>query len=273
MGLRINTNIASLGAQRQLFATTDRLTQGMARLASGLRIARASDDAAGLAISERMRAEVRSLAAAERNLLDGIGLARTADAAVGELQDHVVRIRELALQSLNGTLGANDRAVLTAEYDLIVEEMDRIVEGTEFNGISLLSQFDTLDIQAGTGSSSSVSVSTLDLGVYADVFGFFDLGSEFGARFAILIADIATDAFGSVRGSFGAAQNKFESALRANQNARENLSAAESRIRDVDVATETAGLARNQILQNAAVSVLAQANVQPSLALSLLGNG
>ena len=271
MGLRINTNTASLGAQRQLFAATDRLTGSLSRLSSGLRIARAADDAAGLGISERMRADVRSLAAAERNIGDGIGLVRTAEGAIGQLHDQMTRIRELALRSLNGTLSDDDRETLNTEYEAIVTGLERIIGDTEFNGNSLLSTAATIDIQAGSDATQTVSVTTPGLAGYATVLSFFDVRTDFGADLAILVADLAIDAFSQARGELGAAENQLQSALRTTQVAREATAASESRIRDVDVAAETADLVRGRILQEAAASVLAQANVAPSLALQLLG--
>jgi flagellin len=274
MGLRVNTNVASINAQRNLSQVSSRLQGNFSRLSSGLRIASASDDAAGLGISERMRGQIRSYAVASRNAQDGISLVQTAEGALDEVSNILGRMRELAVQSSNGTLTAEDRATINAEFTQLIEEVDRISGTASFNGLNLLDGSSaTADIQVGidAGASNQISIALQDatantLGVNA-----LDTTSAANAQAAITALDTAINSVSTSRGSLGAAQNRLTSALANNQNTRENLSAAESRIRDVDVAVETADLTRNSILQQAATSVLAQANAQPQLALSLLG--
>jgi flagellin len=272
MGLRVNTNIASLTAQRNLAAVTNRLQGNYARLSSGLRIATAADDAAGLGISERMRAQIRSYAVAGRNAQDGVSLAQTAEGALSESNNNLSRMRELAMQAANGTLTATDRATLDTEFQALIEEIDRVATQTAFNGVNLLDgSTATLDIQVGINDTEVITMNMVDattatLGVDA-----LDVTTAANASAALATIDTAIDLVSTGRGELGAAQNRLGSAIASIANTRENLSAAESRIRDVDVAWETSDLTRNTILQQAAVSVLSQANVQPQLALSLLG--
>ncbi len=275
MGLRVNTNIASLTAQRNLSVATGRLQGNYARLASGLRIAVAADDAAGLAISERMRSQIRSYSVASRNAMDGVSLAQTAEGALNEVSGILVRMRELSMQSANGTLSASDRATLNTEFTQLQQEIDRIASTTVFNGINLLdgSASSGIPIQVGIEDSASNDVinvtldatSTGQLGITTT-----DVLSISSAQAALSQIDVAIDAVNDSRGVLGAQQNRMESALRSIQVQRENLSASESRIRDVDVAEETADLTRNSIMQQAATTILQQANVQPQIALTLL---
>jgi flagellin len=272
MGLRVNTNVASLTAQRNLAAVTGRLQGNYARLSSGLRIATAADDAAGLGISERMRSQVRSYAVAGRNAQDGVSLAQTAEGALQETSNNLNRMRELAVQAANGTLTTTDRATIDAEFQQLIAEIDRVAGESSFNGVSLLDgSTASIDIQVGVDSGDTVTVDMVDgtaatLGVDA-----LDVTSAANASTALAAIDAAIDNVSTGRGTLGAAQNRLNSAIASIASTRENLAAAESRIRDVDVAAETADLTRNTIMQQAAVSVLAQANVQPQLALSLLG--
>jgi flagellin len=272
MGLRVNTNLYSIGAQRNLSSVSSRLGGNFARLSSGLRIASASDDAAGLGISERMRAQVRSLQQAGRNASDGISLVQTAEGSLNELNSNLVRMRELAVQSSNGTLNTGDRAVLQEEFAALVEEVDRVAAQTTFNGVNLLDGSTTsLSIQVGTESGETIDLSLEDMQASALGLSGTDISDLTGAQSALDTIDAAIDDVSSLRGGLGSSQNRISSTVRSIAIAAENLSAAESRIRDVDIAVETADLTRNSILQQAAVSVLAQANVQPQLALSLLG--
>ena len=243
-----------------------------ARLSSGLRIATAADDAAGLGISERMRADIRSYAVAGRNAQDGVSLAQTAEGALNETSNNLIRMRELAVQAANGTLSTTDRATLNTEFTALVSEIDRVASQTSFNGLKLLDGTGTtLTIQVGVDSGETISVGMSD--ATSSTLGISALGvtTSAAANTALTAIDSAIDSVTTARGALGAAQNRMGSAIASIANARENLSAAESRIRDVDVAMETADLTRNSILQQAAVSVLGQANVQPQLALSLLG--
>lgn len=274
MGLRVNTNVLSLTAQKNLASVGSRLQGNFARLSSGLRIASAGDDAAGLGISERMRAQIRSLSQAGRNASDGVSLVQTAEGALDEVSSNLTRMREISTQAANGTLNAGDRTALDNEFQELVTEIDRIADQTDFNGIQLLDGTTTnVDIQIGTESGETLSITLDDMtdSGLALTGTTFDLSTVTNASNALATLDAAIDSVSSFRGSLGAFQNRLTSSVRSIATNQENLSAAESRIRDVDVAAETADLTRNSIMQQAAVSVLAQANVQPQLALSLLG--
>lgn len=276
MGLRVNTNIASLTAQRHMSVVTNRLQGNYSRLASGLRIATAADDAAGLAISEKMRSQIRSFTVASRNAQDGISLAQTAEGALSEVSNVLSRMRELAMQSSNGTLSAGDRQTLDSEYQAMLTEIDRIATQTRFNDISLLDGTvpgGSVEIQIGINLNEVIQVTLDDLQV-ANVTGLnlaaSDVLTAAGAQALLADLDNALTFTNTTRGDLGAQQNRMESALRSIMNAKENLSSAESRIRDVDVAAESADLTRNSIMQQAATSILQQANTQPQIALSLL---
>lgn len=275
MGLRINTNIASLTAQRALAQVTDRIGVHFRRLATGLRITGAADDAAGLAISERLRAQIRSIDQAKRNAADGISLVQTGEGALNEVGGILLRLRELAVQSANGTVSSQDRATLDEEFRSLVAEVDRIGRSTEFNGIKLLDGSNTTVLfQIGIGITNGIDTLAATLtpvlatGLGLDVLGVTNAGAATGA---LATLDAAIDSVSRVRGRFGAAQNRLESTIRYLGAQAENLTAAESRIRDVDIAQETAALVRDQILQQATIAVLAQANAQPQLVLRLLG--
>jgi flagellin len=247
-----------------------RLGGNFARLSSGLRIASAADDAAGLGISERMRAQVRSLNQAGRNANDGISLVQTAEGTINELNGNLVRMRELAIQSANGTLNTGDRAVIDSEFQALIAEIDRVANQATFNGISLFDgSTTTLSFQVGTETGETIDVTLEDLSA-ATLAITTDVTNATNASAALDLIDDAIDVVSNLRGDLGAAQNRLGSTVRSIANAAENLTGAESRIRDVDVAAETADLTRNSILQQAAVSVLAQANTQPQIALALL---
>jgi flagellin len=272
MGLRVNTNIASLNAQRNLASVTSRLQGNFARLSSGLRIATAADDAAGLGISERMRSQIRSYEVAGRNAQDGVSLAQTAEGALQEVSNNLSRMRELAIQASNGTLTTTDRATVDAEFQQLIAEIDRISGEASFNGVTLLDgTTSSLDIQVGIQAGDTITVSLPDVTAATLGIDTLDVTNVLNAGASLSIIDTAINSISTARGSLGATQNRLHSTIASISSARENLSAAESRIRDVDVALETADLTRNSIMQQAAVSVLAQANVQPQLALSLLG--
>ena len=274
MGLRVNSNIASLNAQRSLSQTTDKLQANFRRLSTGLRISTASDDDAGLAISERFRGQIRSTAQAIRNAQDGISLTQTGEGALNEVSSILIRMRELAIQSSNGTVSGADRATLNEEFGDLIEEIDRIAKSTTFNGVSLLDGTgSTITFQVGVGTTAGVDtiqLSTSD--TLASTLGLssLDIGSTGFPTVAVATLDVAINAVSRVRGEFGAAQNRLTTTIANLQIQSENLSAAESRIRDVDVAVETAALTRNSILQQAAISILSQANTQPQAALQLL---
>ena len=272
MGLRVNTNVASINAQRNLNNTTQGLQQSLQRLSSGLRITRAADDAAGLAISENFRADIRSLGQAQRNANDGISLLQIAEGALNEVSGLLIRQRELAIQAANGTLGTAERTTLDTEVDDLSAEITRIANVTNFNGTTVLNNTDTNTFQIGADNTSNdrISVTNVDAQAAALGVGALDLTSAGSAQTAISSIDAAISSVASLRASFGTVQNRLESTIRSLAVSIENTSAAESRIRDVDFASETAALTRNQVLQQAGVSVLAQANVSSQSALALL---
>jgi flagellin len=272
-GQVINTNMLSLNAQRNLSTSQTSLATALQRLSSGLRINSAKDDAAGLAISERFTAQIRGLNQAVRNANDGISLAQTAEGALAEVTNNLQRIRELAVQSANATNSASDRASLQAEVDQLIEEIDRVAGQTSFNGTALLDgSFTSAVFQVGANEGETITVAvvvdatTATLGVdVADI-----ATDETTAGAAITLVDAALDDINAARADFGAIQNRFESVITNLSTAAENLTASRSRIRDADFAAETAALTRSQILQQAGVAILAQANAAPQLVLGLL---
>jgi len=274
MGLRVNTNVSSLTAQRSLSRATNDLNRNFRRLSTGLRISSASDDAAGLAISERLRARIRSMDQAARNAQDGISLIQTAEGSMEEANTILVRMRELAIQSANGTTSAADKDTLNDEFQALIQEVDRISGQTNFNTIQLLDgSVANLALQVGADTVASVdtlNVSLVDIRATSLTISTLDISSTGSQTTAIASIDAAIDAVSQGRGDLGAIQNRLGSVIATLQVSSENLSAAQSRIRDVDVAAESAMLTKNTILQQAAISVLAQANVQPQAALSLL---
>ncbi len=275
MGLRVNTNVASINAQRNLGAVTDRLSSNYRRLSTGLRISTASDDAAGLAISERLRSQVRSLDQAKRNANDGISLVQTAEGALNEVSSILTRLRELAIQSSNGSVSNQDKETLDEEFQSLVSEVNRIGRSTEFNGIKLLDgSSSTVSFQVGFGTTSGIDTISVSLSAALSTtlsLNSLDIGSGGATTTAISNIDTAINTISGLRGSLGAVQNRLGSTINNLAITVENLSAAESRIRDVDVAYETAQLTRNSILQQASISVLSQANALPQSALRLLG--
>lgn len=274
MGLRINTNVFSINAQRNLASHTGKLSGSFTKLSTGLRVASAADDAAGLAISERLRAQIKSKDQARRNAMDGISLAQTAEGALNETSSLLVRMRELAVQASNGTMSASDRDTLNEEFTALISEIDRIASSTSFNNVALLSAAGTVTLQIDTGTTAGTDTIdvTLTAAAAADLaIDLLDIGSTGTPTAAITAIDSAINTVASVRGQFGAVSNRLDSVINNLSIASENLTAAESRIRDVDVAAESANLTRNSILQQAAISILAQANLQPQQALSLLG--
>ena len=275
MGLRVNTNVASINAQRNLSQVNQKLAGNFRRLATGLRISTASDDAAGLAISERLRSQVRSLEQAKRNANDGISLVQTAEGALNEVSSIMTRLRELAVQASNGTVSNDDKETLDAEFQSLISEVNRIGQSTEFNGIKLLDgSQSSVSFQIGFGTSTSIDQLSVSLSPALSTslsLSSLDIGSGGDTSAAITAIDDAINSVSALRGRLGATQNRLNSTINNLGVAVENLSAAESRIRDVDVAYETAKLTRNSILQQASISILAQSNAQPQSALSLLG--
>ncbi len=279
MALTVNTNVASLNAQRNLLASQGLLQKSMQRLSSGLRINSAKDDAAGLGISDRMTAQIRGMNQAARNAQDGISLAQTAEGALQETTNMLQRMRELAVQAANDTNSTEDRASLDDEFQALVSEIDRISNVTEFNGVKLLdgSVAAALNFQVGANDVAANDVITFSIaGAQADIAtlaggAIGDITSQANAVAAIGLVDTAITAVDTIRGDLGAIQSRFESTIANLMNVSENLSASRSRIMDADIAAETSNMTKANILQQAGVSVLAQANQIPSLALGLLG--
>ncbi len=274
MALIINTNIASITAQRNLGISTSALQGSIARLSSGLRITKASDDAAGLGISETLRAQIRSINQAVRNGNDGISLLQIADGGAANIGGLLARLRELAEQSASGVLGSNERSFLDTEFIALRSEIDRIAAVTEFNGVKLLSGTvnDSLSIQIGFRSSANdtLALKIKDLTVTDLTLNTASVSTSAAALNALSNIDSAISAVASARANIGSLQNRIDAAVQNLEVAHENISAAESRIRDADIAFETALFTRNQILVAAGVSVLAQANTLPQQALQLL---
>jgi flagellin len=250
-----------------LQSTDERLSQAMERLSSGYRINRAADDAAGLAISEKMRGQIRGLAQAQRNLQDGISMVQTAEGTLNEVHSMLQRVRELAVQFKNGTLSANNAAAVQSEVYQLASEIERLGASAEFNGIKLLSTNTTISFQVGANDGETIGVNTISLGAVVNslVFQLTATGTQ-----DIDEIDQAIDQVSSQRAAFGAVQNRFEHSLSNIGTYQENLVAAESRIRDVDMAEETVNMTKNQILSQAGTAMLAQANQLPQNVLSLL---
>ncbi|HMO47092.1 MAG TPA: flagellin [Rubrivivax sp.] len=271
----INTNIASLNAQRNLNTSQTSLATSMQRLSSGLRVNSAKDDAAGLAIAERMNAQVRGMNVAIRNSNDAISLSQTAEGAIGKVADMLQRMRELAVQAANATNGSSDRDSLNQEFRALGDEIQRTVERTKFNGLSILgSDAATQVFQVGPNSGDTIAVATTRLDSNTAVQSVTDSTSSIttttGATGALKNIDDALDLLNSERATYGAAQNRFEAVIGNLQVAAENQSAARGRIMDADFAAETANLSRAQILQQAGTAMVAQANQLPQQVLQLL---
>ncbi|MCB9623965.1 MAG: flagellin FliC [Sandaracinus sp.] len=280
MAMSIVTNTQSINAQRNLAKSGKALQSAMGQLSSGLRINRAGDDAAGLAISENLKAQTRSLGQAERNANDGISLLQTAEGGMAEVGDMLGRMRELAVQSSSDTVSDNERAFIQQEFTALVEEVDRIANTTEFNGTKLLDGSATgLEFQVGMRNDANDRISvdladmtsaTLGTGGGGAALSTAGLDSKANAQGAIDIIDDAIADVSGGRANVGATENRLQVTISNLGTARENLSAANSRIRDADIAQTSAELTRNNILQQAGVSVLAQANASPQMALSLI---
>jgi flagellin len=273
MAVVIRSNVASLDAQRNLSRTQMEQSKTFQRLSSGYRINGAADDAAGLGISESMNAQVRSYGVAERNANDGISMAETADGAAGQMSDILGRLRELAVQSSNGALGAGDRTNLNTEFTSLRSEIDRISNVTTFNGQALLSgAAAATDFQVGIGTTADDKISVSFGGVTSTTLGVnaSAVDTVANAQASITAIDSAISTLSTTREGFGAGINRLQSAVSNIQSQRTNLTAAKSRIKDVDVAEETAAMSRQQVLTQAGAAVLSQANSAPQLALSLL---
>ncbi len=274
MAVSIGSNIASLQAQRRLNATADQLSGTYAKLSSGQRITKAADDAAGLSVADTLRSNARMSAVAVRNANDGISFIAIADGALNEIGNILTRMSELATQANNGTFSTDQRTALNDEADKLTQEITRIAAVTSFNGNQIINgSGTTITLQVGIDNSGDSRISIASVGARAVDLGLssINLGSTSTAGAAITSISTAIGSLASRRGSLGAIESRLRSTVSTLGVARENFLAAESRIRDVDVAAESAELTRLSILQQAGASVLAQANQAPALALSLLG--
>jgi flagellin len=277
MALIINTNVSSLNAQRNLNESQNALNTSLQRLSSGLRINSAKDDAAGLFVAGQLTRDIRGINQAVRNAGDGISLGQTAEGALGEIANNLQRIREIAVQASNDTVG--DSSGLQLEVDQLTQEISRIVATTNFNGVDLLSGGGTVGFQVGASGSTNnrISISLDDISsinafaANLTATGTVDVSTTAAASAALASLSSDIDDVNSARATYGAIQNRFEAVISNLQNYAENLTAARSRIEDADFAAETANLTRAQILQQAGVSILAQANTLPQAALTLLG--
>ncbi|MBP6252014.1 MAG: flagellin FliC [Rubrivivax sp.] len=285
MASTINTNVASLTAQRNLSTSQSSLSTSMQRLSSGLRVNSAKDDAAGLAIAERMNAQVRGMNVAIRNANDGISLAQTAEGALSKVGDSLQRMRELAVQARNATNSTSDKDSMNKEYGELAKEIQRVLGGTTFNGKAILGTdagTQSFQIGAGVASFDTIDIVTTKLTTDATISSVAGTGgaaptgigsgvSAAGVGSVITNIDAAIDTINSERATLGASQNRFDSVISTLQIAVENQSSARSRIMDADFATETANLSRAQILQQAGNAMVAQANQMPQQVLQLLG--
>ena len=278
MPTTINTNMASLSAQRALQSTDGSLSTSMKRLSTGLRINSAKDDSAGLAIAERMTSQVRGMTVASRNANDAISLAQTAEGSLGKVGESLQRMRELAVQSANSTNDTSDRANLNEEYTALATEVSRVLEGTKFNGKSLLNSAATdmaFQIGADTDATDRITVALRDMtagtGMAAAITGTAASISTVAASLTTISnLDAAIDEVTSARSNLGSVQNRFESVVANLATSQENITAARGRITDADFAVESANLSRAQVLSQAGNTMLAQANQQPQQVLSLL---
>jgi flagellin len=285
MGLRIQNNVEAFNAHRQLTGTAAKAAKAMEKLSSGYRINRAADDAAGLAISEKMRGQIGGLAQAQRNAQDGVSLVQTAEGALTEVHSMLQRVRDLKVQYENGTLDSEDKEAIAAEVKQLAVEIDKIRDDTEFNGIKLLDgsggTAGSVSFQVGANAGETISVTTQDITASATSGGMSTLqtvgaaatdaaaSTAFGTVTLDNI-DNAIESVSSLRATFGAVQNRLEHRLNNLATYQENLVASESRIRDVDMASEMVNFSKLQILQQAGTSMLAQANTAPQSVLSLL---
>ncbi|MBI4557385.1 MAG: flagellin FliC [Candidatus Hydrogenedentes bacterium] len=270
MGLRINTNIPALNAGRILNRSTLALNRTLERLSSGLRINRAADDAAGLAIAEAFRSVVRGTQVAQRNAQDGVSLVQTAEGALSETTNILQRIRELAVQAANGTQSDTNRAALNDEVQQLLTQIDTIASDTEFNGIHVLSAAQTVTLQSGAQAGQNLLVTIAGAKTTDLLLTTVQVSSITGAVSAITTVDSAIRSVTSLRSTLGAFQNRLEFTINTLAIQEENSAAAESAIRDANIARETIEFTRNQILVSAGTSVLAQANLVPQTALQLL---
>jgi len=278
MGLRINTNVPALIAQRNLRNTRASLDTTLERLSSGSRINHAGDDAAGLAISEGLRAQIRGLGQAERNSQDGISLVQVAEGAMSEVSNILIRLRELGVQASSDTVGPTERGFLNLEFTQLLQEVDRIAKSTVYNNVPLLDgSAQAFEIQIGTSNNPLTDRVRLfdsgaaDVSVVALGMNLSNVADKVSAQNSLASIDQAISSVTSMRAEFGALQNRLQSVINNIQISKENMASANSRIRDADVAEESTSLTRNQILMQSGVSVLGQANTTIKTALNLLG--
>ncbi len=274
MGLYVNTNVSSLNAQRQLANSSVSLGTSFERLSSGFRINRAADDAAGLQITDRMTSQIQGLNQAVSNANDAISLTQTAEGALGEVTTSLQRIRQLAVQSQNGINTSADRLALQKEVSALKTEISRVASTTQFAGVDLLTGNYSAAFLVGANGGQTISVNLSRSGGFGASglsIGDLSVATAADASAALTSLDAAISTIGATRADLGALQNRFQSTIRNLSNISENVSAARSRIKDTDFATETAELTRNQIIQQASTTVLSQANQRPQAALSLLG--
>jgi flagellin len=277
MGLRIQNNVEAFNAHRQLTNTAGKAAKAMEKLSSGYRINRAGDDAAGLAISEKMRGQIGGLSQAQRNAQDGISLVQTGEGALGEVHSMLQRVRDLKVQYSNGTLSDADKTAIDAEFTQLKTEIGDIRANTAFNKVDLLkgsggtgvSSAGVISFQVGANSGETIDVTTVDLSGTSGTNGVTSAASLSGV--SITDIDTAIENVSKIRSDFGAVQNRLEHRLNNLGTYQENLVAAESRIRDVDMAAEMVNFSKQNILQQAGTSMLAQANQAPQSVLSLLG--
>lgn len=276
MGLRINTNIASLNAQKNLSFTKSHLDKNLERLASGYKINTAGDDAAGLAVSESLRAQIRGLKQASQNAQNGVAVIQIAEGALNEVSNILIRLRELAVQAASDTLGNNERGFAQLEYQQLLYEIDRIAESTKFNGTSLLNgTAENLDFQIGVGNDPFIdrlSVNAKVTNIKPNALGVHKtkVSDKLSAQRGLAIIDKALVRVSEVRAQFGAIQNRLQSLVNNMDTAITNMHSARSRMMDVDVAEETSELTKNRILLEAGAAVLSQANQSASMSLDLL---
>ena len=274
MAATINTNAMSLNAQRNLSTSQASLATSVQRLSSGLRVNSAKDDAAGLAIADRMNAQAKGFDVAIRNANDGISMAQTAESAMQAVTDNLQRMRELAVQSANGTYTSGDRAMLDTEYQQLSEEINRVISGTTFNGQAVLKVTGDVTFQVGAGTSASDTITVGSGAVQAsgipDALSASTISAVGGATAAIAAIDTQLDNLNKARANWGAVQNRFSSVVSTLSVASENAQASRGRIMDADFAKETANMTRAQILQQAGTAMVSQANSMPNNVLSLL---
>lgn len=271
MPLIISNNVSSLNAQRNISRSQIGLAKSLERLSSGFRINKAGDDAAGLAISEKLRSNIRALNQASRNANDGVALIQTAEGSMEEINNMLVRMKELAEQAATGTVGADERGYLSGEYSALRSEITRIADATKFNDTALLDGSLDVNIQIGLGGASTDTLNVAIADVDATSLSLTTaIDTVTNAQAALSTVTTAIDTISSRRAELGALQNRLESVVRNIDTVVENLTSAESRIRDVDIASETANLTKYSILVQAGVAILTQANQSPTVALSLL---